>query len=84
VQHEVDRPGNVDELGDVDLDQLKPGLAEQVLDVARRARQEVVETHHFVTIGKQAFTQVGAQKARASGNHDATHTLSLGRDDRGT
>jgi len=44
-----------DRLHQVVPDELEPGLAEQVLDVALLAREQVVQTDHLVAGSQQAL-----------------------------
>jgi hypothetical protein len=66
VQHVVDRAGDVDVLGDVNSDQSEAVVLEQVLDVRRRAGQEVVETDDLIAIGQEPLTTPRAQPAVAA------------------
>ncbi len=73
VQHLVDRAGDVDVLRHVGLHEPEPVVLHQVLDVDRRAGQEVVERDDLVAVGEQLLAQVRAQEAGPAGHDRSRH-----------
>jgi hypothetical protein len=71
VQHRVDPSGDVDELGDVLVEEMEVGAPGEVLDVAQVARDQVVHAHHFPAFAEEAVAQVTAEEPGATGDHDA-------------
>ncbi len=51
--------------------QFEVGVGEQVRDVGLGSGEEIVGANHLVTLPEQPLAQVGAKKARATGNEDA-------------
>lgn len=68
VQHEVDRPGDVHELGHVAADQVEPGFAHEVGDVGGCAGEEAVEADDLGTPFDERGAQVAAEEPRAAGD----------------
>jgi hypothetical protein len=67
VVDEVDRPRDLDLLGDVVV-QERERLVADVLDVPQRAGLEVVDADHAVAALEQVVAQVRAEEARAAGD----------------
>ena len=63
---------DVDVLGDVDVAELEPVVAE-VLDVLERARVEVVEADDPVALAQQVLAQVRAEEPGAAGHDRCGH-----------
>ena len=59
-------------LGDVMLDERKPGVLDKVGDVGPRTGDEVVGAKNAGAFGEKAVAQVGADEPRASG-YDCPH-----------
>ena len=76
MQHVVDRPVDLDRLGDVVLDERKCGLLEQVGDVPPVAGQQVVDADDLVAVGEEPLAQVRADEPRPAGDHRSRHPLS--------
>ena len=74
VKHPVERPLHVDEVRHVVLDELELLSPDQMGDVVRRAGDEIVHTHHPVTLCEEAVTEMGAKEAGGAGDEDA-HSL---------
>jgi hypothetical protein len=51
--------------------QLEARMADQVLDVALGAGEEVIDADDVVPLGNEAVTQVRTEEAGASGDQDA-------------
>ena len=69
VQHDVDRPVDVDVVGDVVLDEHEVA-AREVRDVGEIAGQQVVDADDRAVAVEQLFGQMGADEAGGSGNDD--------------
>ena len=69
---EVDRLVDLDELGDVVVEE-DEALVADVLDVLERARVEVVDADHPVAAPEQVLAQVRAEEARPSGDDAGAH-----------
>ena len=78
----VDRRGRAGEIVDlVDLDiereghvvahELEARMAEQVLDIALGAGEQVVDAEHLMALAEQPVAQVRAEEAGAAGHQDA-------------
>jgi hypothetical protein len=52
-------------------DEFEALLANEMLDVAARAGEEIVDTDYFRALRQQAVAQMGAEEAGAAGHHDA-------------
>src|SRR5687768_5757137 len=63
VEHAVERPLHEDVIGDVVLDEMETGPAEQVCDVVGRTGYEVIHADDFVTLGKEAVAEMRAEEA---------------------
>jgi hypothetical protein len=46
----------------------KPGITQQMLDIAFAACKKIIHANDFVTVPQEAFAQVRAEKACAAGN----------------
>src|SRR6185437_8564490 len=71
VQHAVERAGHVRVRRDVVADELERRLADEVRDVVRVPGDEVVETHHLVSVGQKAVAQVRAEEPRSARDEDS-------------
>ena len=69
---EVDVFGDLDELGDVVLDELEIPIP-KMLDVLQGAGVEVVDADHPLAGREQPLAEVGAEKACPTGYHRGTH-----------
>ena len=74
MEHAFEGPLHFDEVGDVVQDQLKAGMAFQMIEVRAIAGDEVVHPHHSVTEGEEAVAEVGAEEPRSAGYEDAHAT----------
>ena len=74
VENPVHRALDVDEAGDVVLDELEGRVADQVGDVVRRPGDEVVHPDHLVPLGDEPVAEMGAQEAGGAGDED-THSF---------
>jgi hypothetical protein len=72
VEYQVDGTRDMQELGQVAAKASEGRIAHQVGDVRRFTREEVVEAHHLIALGKEPFAQVTAQEPRATGYDDPT------------
>src|SRR5690606_37544392 len=59
---------DVDEVRHVVLDEMKLRVSDQMGDVVRAPRNEVVHADHPVPFGDEAVTEVRAEEAGAAGN----------------
>ena len=66
---------HVEWIGDVEFFKAEPGVAREVFKIARRARDEVVQTHHFVAIRQQTVTQMGADESGGPRNQISQESL---------
>jgi hypothetical protein len=57
-------------------DQLKAGIADQVLDVGFATGEEVVEAYDFVALFDEAITEVGTEESGSAGDKN-THKKML-------
>jgi hypothetical protein len=48
--------------------QLETRMTEQVLDIAARAGEEIVDAEHFIAVGEQAVARMRAEKAGPAGH----------------
>ena len=71
VQHEVDRPVDVDVARDVVADELEVAVA-QVGDVGQVAREQVVDADDRMAAIEQRFAEVGADESGGAGD-DGSH-----------
>ena len=69
VQHEVDRPLDVDVIGHVVLDEREVAI-DEMRDVRRVARQQVVDADHGVVAIEQRFRKVRADEPCGSSDND--------------
>src|SRR6185503_16196226 len=70
VQYVVDRAGDVDVVGDVELDETE-ALGPEPLDVVTGAGREVVEAQDLGPLVEQELAQVRADEPRAPGHQHA-------------
>ena len=70
MQHDVDRPVDVDVVGDVVLDEHEVAAGEMG-DVGEIAGQQVVDADDRTVAVEQCLGQMGADEARGSRNDDA-------------
>jgi hypothetical protein len=68
MQEGIDRTIDVERLAHVVLERPEVGVAAKVGDIAGRAGDEVVDAEDLPAVGEQPLTEVGAEKARASGD----------------
>ena len=73
VQDVVERPVDVDVVRDVVLDEREAVAADEVLDVARDAGDEVVDADDFMAALEEQLAEVRAEEARAAGDERAAH-----------
>jgi hypothetical protein len=57
------------------VDQSERRMVEEMADVLLPPRNEVVETDHLQTVGKQTFAEVTTEEAGTSGHGDASHQI---------
>ncbi len=74
VQHTVERPFQLDEVGHVVQDQLEARVALQMQEVALVAGDEVVHPDHAVAEREQAVAEVRAEKPSGARYEDAHAT----------
>src|SRR5207249_10113611 len=74
VEHALEWPLHLDEVGDVVQDQLKAGVALQVVEVRPVAGDEVVHPVAPVDEREQAVAEMRAEKPRGAGYEDAHAT----------
>jgi hypothetical protein len=67
-----------DRLDDVVADDLEVGLADVVLDVLLRAREEIVEAHDVIAARHEVIDEVRAHEARPAGHEHAVDALHAG------
>src|SRR5439155_13089249 len=72
VEHRVDRPGDMDVVGDVVVDEREPGSAHEVLDVVEVAGDEVVDRDDLVATIEQRTGEMGPEEAGTT-CHDDSH-----------
>jgi hypothetical protein len=53
--------------------ELEARISEQMLDVASRTGEEVVDTEHLGSISQQALAEVRAEKPGATGDKDSVN-----------
>jgi hypothetical protein len=68
MQEGIDRTIDVERLADIVLERLEVRVASKVGDIASRAGDEIVDAKDLPAVGEQPLTEVGAEKARASGD----------------
>src|SRR5438046_2664245 len=68
MQDVLDRPIDLDRLGDVVLDKSKRGVADIVCDVAAIAGQEVVHANDFIAVIQESVAEVRPNESRSSGD----------------
>jgi hypothetical protein len=71
VQYEVDRPGDVDEVGEIATHQPEAGMALQVSDIGGSAGEEVVQTADVRPGVEQLLADVRTQEPRTTGDDGA-------------
>jgi len=64
----VDAAGEVDEVGDVVVDEFEVFVAGEMGDVVGIARDEVVDGDDVVALGEEAVDEMGAEEAGAAGD----------------
>ena len=64
----VDGAGEVDELGDVVVDELEMFVAGEMGDVVGVARDEVVDGDDAMAFGEESVDEMGAEEAGAAGD----------------
>lgn len=57
--------------------QLKVRMVKQVLDIGLASGEVIVNAKHVLTAFEQSLTKVGSQKARATGDQDFLHSLTI-------
>ena len=70
VEHAVQWPLQLDEVGDVVEDELEVAVTFQVGEIGRRARDEIVHADHPVTLREQPVAQVRPEESRGPGYED--------------
>src|SRR5439155_11377385 len=74
VEHTLEWPLHLDEVGDVVQDQLKVRVALQVIEVRPAPGDEVVHPNHPVAEREQAVAEMRAEKPGGAGYEDAHAT----------
>ena len=77
MQDVVQRPVDVDVVRDVVLDEPEALLPEQVRDVGRAARHEVVHARDLVPPREHELGQVRPEESGAAGDQDSRHQCFL-------
>src|SRR5690625_5947593 len=67
MQDQIQIALDVDEVGDIVLDKVKIGIAEQVLDIDHTACKQVVHADHPIPFVEKPVTEVGAEKPGSTG-----------------
>src|SRR5690625_48149 len=67
MQDQIQIALDVDEVGDIVLDKVKIGIAEQVLDIDHTACKQVVHADHPIPFIEKPVTEVGAEKPGSTG-----------------
>ena len=68
MQHVVDRPVDLDRLGDIVLDELERRVGRQVRDVAATAGQQVVHADDLVAVAEEPLAKMRPDESRATGD----------------
>ena len=68
MQDVVDRPVDLDRLGDVVLDELEPRVVEERRDVAARAGQQVVDADDLVAVVEESLAKMRPDEPRPAGD----------------
>ena len=74
VQNVVHRAGDLQRLRHVVPEECEPVVGSQVLDIGRRAGDEVIDADDLVAARQKALAQVGADETRAAGD-DRSHCV---------
>jgi hypothetical protein len=69
MQHHIDIARHMDELGEIAAREGELRMLQQVRDVGRRTRQQVVQTGHPMPVGQQPLAQVTAHESCPTGDH---------------
>src|SRR6266511_934786 len=72
MEHRVDRPGDVDVVGHVHLDELEV-LAAEILDVGGPAGEQGVHADDLEPLGQQPAAQVRPEETGPAGDHRSRH-----------
>ena len=62
---------DIEREGHVVAHELEARMSVKMLDIALRAREQVVDTQDFVTLGEQAIDQMRAEESRAARHEDS-------------
>jgi hypothetical protein len=64
-------------MDDVVADELKIGVIQKMTDIVFASGKEIVDADDVVSLVEEAFAEVAAQKAGASGDEDSLHASLL-------
>ena len=77
MKHVVDPAGDVDELAHVGPHQVEVVLTDEVRDVVRGPRDEVVEADHLVALRQEAFAEMRTEESGSAGYDCALRHVDL-------
>jgi hypothetical protein len=66
---------DIERKGHVVPNKLEPMMVDQMIDVALRASEEIVDAYDVPTISEQSLTEMRAEKAGSAGNQYASFKM---------